>query len=275
MTSLWRPLLLSWLLLFALQAALGAALVRDVPVPEGSPLWLLAANFVTVATLLVLARAQLRGRGRALTLFAVWGGLQANNLVEAYFFGLEIPGEMLGRMLAHQLLVAVGLCLAIDRWADSRGEGPRAAPPAGAGWLWRVVASDALYVVLYFAAGMAVFPFVAGFYAERTLPDPSHVLAMQVFRGLVFTGIALLLARRLGGSRNRVALVTGLALSALGGVAPLLSPNPFMPTAVRLAHLVEVGLSNFAFGWLAVRLLRPAAGAATAGAALPERARLG
>ena len=36
----------------------------------------------------------------------------------------------------------------------------------------------------------------------------------------------------------------------LGGVAPLLVPNPFLPDAVRWAHMIEIGASNAIFGWL-------------------------
>ncbi len=36
----------------------------------------------------------------------------------------------------------------------------------------------------------------------------------------------------------------------LGGIAPLLLPNPFMPSGIRLAHGFEVGISNFLFGMI-------------------------
>ncbi|HEX5426443.1 MAG TPA: hypothetical protein VFW94_23035, partial [Candidatus Acidoferrales bacterium] len=46
------------------------------------------------------------------------------------------------------------------------------------------------------------------------------------------------------------ALFLGAAYSILGGIAPLLLPNPFMPPNIRLAHGFEVGISNFVFGMI-------------------------
>lgn len=42
--------------------------------------------------------------------------------------------------------------------------------------------------------------------------------------------------------------------------APLPLPNPYMPEAVRMAHLVEAASSNFLFGWLLGGLLKRPAG---------------
>ena len=42
----------------------------------------------------------------------------------------------------------------------------------------------------------------------------------------------------------------------LGGVAPLLMPNPYLPDAVRWAHFVETSVSNLVFGALAGWILQ-------------------
>lgn len=59
-------------------------------------------------------------------------------------------------------------------------------------------------------------------------------------------------------------LIAGATLSVLGG-GGLIVPNPYLPDAVRWAHLVEVGVSNFVYGafigWL---LTSPRATAAVA-----------
>lgn len=49
----------------------------------------------------------------------------------------------------------------------------------------------------------------------------------------------------------------GLAVALLFSVvmAQLLMPNPYMPEAVRMAHLIETASSNFIFGWIVVWLL--------------------
>jgi len=128
------------------------------------------------------------------------------------------------------------------------------------------VASDLAYVVAYFVAGMLIIPYVQSFYATRKLPGPLALLSMQVVRGLVFTALVVLLVRTVRGSRRGVAALAGATLSIVGGISPLLLPNPYLPDAVRLVHLGEVGVSNFLFGLLAGWLLgSPAASVTPAG----------
>jgi hypothetical protein len=132
-------------------------------------------------------------------------------------------------------------------------------PPAGTAGTpapWARLAACALaYVVLYFTAGMLAYPYLRAFYEARPMPAPGLVLAVQPFRGLAFAGIVLLLVRQLDVSRRTAALAAGMTMSVLGGVAPLLIPNPYLPDAIRYAHLPEVGVSNFLFGLLAGWLL--------------------
>jgi hypothetical protein len=40
-------------------------------------------------------------------------------------------------------------------------------------------------------------------------------------------------------------------MCVIGGLAPLVVPNPLMPDAIRYAHMVEVVCSNLVFGGLA------------------------
>jgi hypothetical protein len=70
------------------------------------------------------------------------------------------------------------------------------------------------------------------------------------------------LVRSLAASRREAALLTGLVFSVIGGVAPLLVPNPYMPASIRMVHLAEVGVSNLLYGALCGWVL---AGAARAG----------
>jgi hypothetical protein len=75
------------------------------------------------------------------------------------------------------------------------------------------------------------------------------LLPIEWVRGLIFVVGAwpwLPLLR----SRGRAILFLGAAYSILGGIAPLLLPNPLMPGPIRLAHGFEVGISDFIFGAL-------------------------
>jgi hypothetical protein len=112
-----------------------------------------------------------------------------------------------------------------------------------------------LYVVLYFIAGIAVHPFIRDFYANRWLPSVGELCAIQFCRGALYVAVALPFLRRMTGQRLRAGIILGLCLAVLGGIAPLLLPNPYMPAQIRFAHAIEVGLSNFIFGLTVAALL--------------------
>lgn len=246
-------------ILFVIQAVTAGILLPPMPPPEGSGLGPVVLSTVLTALVLITVAVGVAvgGLPRIAILFLVGAGIPANNLVEAVFFSLDIPRSHLGPLFLHTFAVAALFAIILDRLAGPPAmkvaiSGPRRSPAA---WATRTAVCDLVYVVLYFAAGVLVWPFVRDFYSSRPLPGTGHVLLMQVFRGLVFTGISLALARFLAWSRGWSALLVGVTLSILGGIAPLMVPNPYMPTAVRLPHLAEVGVSNLLFGLFAGWLL--------------------
>jgi hypothetical protein len=250
--------------LFVIEAVTGVVLLPAMaPSNEDGGMSRVVLSITLTALVLagVAARLAVRGLPRIAILFLLGGVIPANNLVEALFFRLDIPRDVLGALFLQALAVGLLFGLLLDRLAGppalARGGDDRAR--SAASWLGRIAACDAIYIVLYMGAGMLVWPFVRHFYEGR-VPPTLQVILMQVFRGLVFTGIAFVLARTLALSRVTAAVVVGLTLSLLGGVLPLLVPNPFMPADVRWAHMVEVGVSNFVFGLLAAGLLGPSVG---------------
>lgn len=250
------------------QMAGGALLLRDAPAPPGHFLaWSLAIQALTAVFALALARElQAASPRRALLLFAVFFGIPANYLAETLFFDIGVGRPMLLRLYAVALLGALVLALVADRLV------PRAANGAGAeaarAWPVRLLAGGLAYVVLYFAFGMAAIPFMADFYQGRPMPSFPSLIALQVFRGLAFAGVAWLVAAFVAGPRLRRAVWAGATLSIVGGVIPLLAPNAFLPDHVRLVHLVEVGVSNFLFGLVATLLLTAPRTASAGGDAL-------
>jgi hypothetical protein len=79
------------------------------------------------------------------------------------------------------------------------------------------------------------------------------LIPFQVLRALCWTALALLVTRMLKRDRLETALVIGLLFAVM--TAPLLLPNPYMPEAVRMAHLIETASSNFIFGTFVAWLL--------------------
>jgi hypothetical protein len=216
----------------------------------------LLSNALTASLLVTIARGvRAQGWARAAVLWAIWGGIQALSLVEAALFDIRIPPGDLPWLTLHALAVsacgALFLALAV-RTRPAAAPMPAAAPAVP--W-WRLAVSSLVYVGFYFAAGTLAYPYLREFYEARPMPAMALVVAVQPFRGLALSAIVLLLVRQLRASRPRTAMAAGLTLSILGGVAPLIIPNPYLPDAVRYAHLPEVGVSNFLFGLFAGWLL--------------------
>lgn len=258
----------------AMQAAFGDL---GIPPPESNALpWQIASWVIMAATLMWFAvRARIGGWRLAVSLAVlVYGICSFNSLIEARFFGIMTSRQFAAVMAMSALsAVLVGLMLVpvvrgitpVSRhgeWTDRVS-------------ICRVAAGSIAYVVAYFIAGIIVFPFVKAFYAQFTMPNGLHVIAMQLFiRGPVFVALMLLLVRISGASRRETILMTGGALSLLGGVAMLIVPNSFIPDFARWPHFVEVVSSNFVYGcflgWLLTKRLAPSeapAALAPAGAA--------
>jgi hypothetical protein len=263
----WTGRTLAALVLLTLtQMLAGVLLMPPAPQVPGTLGFLLLSNLLTAALVVRLAQLAHGDRlHRTLLLFAVLFGIPANYLVEALFFDLGIPRTLLVRIYAFNLVVAATVAAFVARGAGSPGT-PSTTPRAErspAAWMFRVAAASICYVVAYFTAGLAAYPFVADFYTGR-IPDVGFVATLQVLRGLGFVGVAVVLVRGLAATRWGAALAVGLTLSVVGGIAPLLVPNAYLPTPVRLAHLVEVGLSNLVFGIAAGLILGSSANAAGA-----------
>lgn len=78
------------------------------------------------------------------------------------------------------------------------------------------------------------------------------MLPLQFARGLIWALLAILVVRMMAARWWEA----GLAVSLLFTVptAYLLFPNPVMPDAVRVTHLVETAPYQFLFGWFAAWL---------------------
>jgi hypothetical protein len=197
-----------------------------------------------LAVLALLASASpLRGWRLFGALFTLgWCVGVLNLMIEAYVFGV----------LSFEQ-AAVGLATGAVSFALLAGlaaAGASVLPPSLSPQPWRptflrLVGVIAAYEICYIGAGMLVYPYVEHFYADRNLPDFGSLLSLQAARALVFVVGAALLLR--SGLRHAPWLI-GLAFSIIGGVAPLILTNPFMPADVRFPHMIEVGVSNFVFG---------------------------
>jgi len=127
-----------------------------------------------------------------------------------------------------------------------------------------------IYLVIYWLAGYFIAwqnPELREFYGspgeitpffahtlDTVLNSPS-LLVLQLFRGIVFGAIALLILAASKANIWVTALLVGL-LFAVPHLMHILS-NPLMPIAsVRLSHMVETASSSFVFGLITIWVLQ-------------------
>ena len=227
------------------------------PAAPGSLPFQVASNLILVVVLAWLAqRAHWRGWRLAGALAVVLYGISFfNSIIEAVFFGFFTvrTGAVILLMTAlSTALLSPALLLLAKRDPSS---------PARADWSLRLtvprfVAGAAAYLVIYFVFGLAIFPFIADFYAGIGTPPLTRVVGMALFvRGPIFVALAALIIAMSGASRRETILMVAVSMSVIGGVAPLMVPSSLFPDAVRLVHFIEVSSENFLFGWILGMLL--------------------
>lgn len=187
-------------------------------------------------------------QGFVTVLFLYFAVGYINTLDEALFFHVE-TARQIGVGLLGGLFTSLVLAVVLVITPPLRGS-PASAPQVSSNLWLRIPLLACAYVVIYFAAGIIVRPYVIAFFHSRPLPGLGALLVVEALRGLLYVAAAWPWLRLLRGDRLHAALFLGAAYSILGGIAPLLLPNPLMPAQLRLAHGFEIGISNFVFGAL-------------------------
>ena len=236
---------------------------------------LLLSCFLTAAILGTwLCFVKWRGWKLILIVFTVY--FIANTVltqVESLFFNaaLELPASMLWKIILSGLIISilfapisVGIMgrMRSSKQADSSLE-------VNSSLLKSLCWIAASYVLIYFLFGYFIAwqsEAVREYYSGSTAILPFHIhmwdvltgnpglILFQFIRGLVWGGLAVLIARSMSVSWGTKAIITGLIFGVMlaGG---LLIPNPFMPESVRWAHLWETSSSNFVLGILCIYIL--------------------
>lgn len=216
--------------------------------------WMLLTNAVVVAALTAVAvRSEWRGWRLGIAIVAIPLTIASVNLLEGTVFLTNSHLEW-GKIFLYTL---VSSALSIPVWTLLFGRRDNVAPAhyhpiqakSRGERAWKFAVSDLTYLVLYYGAGLIIFPYVKDFYATQQLPSMGTIVGLQLLiRGPVFVLLCLALARMLGLPRLSGALAVGAIFTLLSGVAPLLMPNPYFPDSVRWVHFCEVTSSNFVFG---------------------------
>jgi hypothetical protein len=234
----------------------------------------LSLLLVCVLQTVVLSHLILRSRWSGWRLIAAvclifYGVATFMSQIESMVFLTHLPAGMLPRLFLMGIIVAapfsvLAVILLGKRKTKSQDSEPnsRLVMPA-AEWTWKIGVIGVVYVMFYFTFGYFVAwqnPAVREYYggAEggtfftqlgNVLRDTPWLVPFQFVRALCWILIALPVIKMLKGSWQETALSLGFLFGVVM-TAPLLLPNPFMPDAVRMAHLLEITPSNFIFGVL-------------------------
>lgn len=216
--------------------------------------WKLLSNILILIALgYYITNSNLNGIKLALSAFVIFYGIGYFNILdEALLFNVTDTRETISIMIKGfivALMVSPFFVYLLGKWTSKSIDLKFKSRPI-LGWIWRIILCDILYLLFYIIAGLIlqkVYPELMDFYKDK-IPSHALIINTQFFRGFVFVGIAILILRTLNLSLTKKAVLIGLIFSILGGIAPLIPPNEFMPAYVRFGHGFEVGISNFLYG---------------------------
>lgn len=242
---------------------------------EGA-LAMLAVCFLNTAVLAyIILRSRQSGWALALSVWLILFGITTlMSQIESAFFLTRLPAGMLPRLFILGVLVAAifspAAVFVLKRKSNApqESESSRRLTMPMSEWMWKLSLIAFAYLILYFTFGYfiawkspAVREYYGGtdpgsFFAQMrsVFASTPWLIPFQVLRALLWTALAVLIIRTMKGRWLEVALATATAFAVLMNTQ-LLLPNPLMPEAVRMAHLLETATSNFIFGCLTVWLL--------------------
>lgn len=288
-----RVIALTFVLLVWFSIASGIAMRGIAPPPDAAGSAIIALVAVCFLETLVVSYLILRSRWSGwrliLAIFFVFYGVTTfMGQSESAVFLTQLPAGMVPRLFLMGLLIAAPYSalavIILGKRQNPPADEPEAALPSVplSSWPWRLALIAVAYVILYFTFGYFIAwrnPAVQQYYGgtdsgsffaqmQTVVRDRPWLVPFQVLRALCWVVLALPIVWMLKGGRREIALALGFTFAVLMN-AQLLLPNPYMPEAVRMAHLVETASSNFIFGVLVGWLLtaRPSPG----GIAVAER----
>ena len=224
-------------------------------------LWSIVSTiFIVIILGFYVSYSSLRGLKLTLSVFFIYYIIgHFIILIEAYIFNVTDRAETAKEMLQGLFIVSIFaplFVLILNKWEGS-SEVLQFKERSVFSWIWRGVLGIFIYLIFYIGAGMilqATYPDLMSFY-EGKLPAVDVMILTQFPRGLLFVLVAILMLRTLKLPQIKKALLIGLVFSIIGGIAPLISPNEFMPANIRMVHGIEVGISNLLYGMTLAYLL--------------------
>ncbi len=260
----------------------GTAISKPLPPEEmqKAGIGLLLASFInSVIIIFPISRSRQKGMKLVVAVFVLVFGIQTFMAqIETLFFNsaLKIPlNEIAGFFKTGAIAAFLFSLLSVlitgrIKNISSHEEIGVTLPPSTSEWLWKLSFLSVIYLALYMSFGHfiawqspALREFyggsteTAGFFTQmkRALFAIYPWLApFQILRGLMWSGLTVVLMKMMKGKVWETALANGLMLGFFF-TSYLLLPNPYMPEEIRMRHLAETSTSTFLFGVIAVYLL--------------------
>lgn len=268
------------IVLYVVLFSMGGALLPpeklgDLAPPVGTEQQAMLAIGVValVDTILLVAWIRLgrmHGLGDWAAAAAVFFGIKSvTTQLEAWWFLPMVDGEMAARFAGMYLPVAIGWTGAAIGLLGDREAPERPALPVPAMWPVRLgLLSAVAYPVLFFAFGYFVamrspellelygISEVKPFFEHMvdTLTGEPLLYPFEVFRGLIWVGLAWLICRPLVGRPVAMAVLTGLFFSLVQNDVHLM-PSSMMTPEVQRFHFAETASSNLIWGALVAFVL--------------------
>lgn len=256
--------------------ALAGGIIGQQPSTEADPgatagILLLVCFLNASVMAYIILRSRWSGWRLMLAVFVVYYGVTTfMGQIESAVFITRLPPGLLPRLFLAGAVIALPFSiLGVIVLGKRKRDGP-AVTPVPRDWPWRLALIAIAYVILYFTFGYFIAwqnPAVRDYYGGSdhggflahmrfVVSDTPWLVPFQLLRGLLWAAISLPVIFMMKGRRTETALVIGL-LFAVVMSSQLLLPNPYMPDAVRMAHLIETASSNFIFGCLVGWILTP------------------
>jgi len=257
--ALWLSLLLSSII---------AATILAIPVEEvvdgpftGGQAFLIVNAIHALVLALIAQNSSLRGLPLAVliavSLFVAQSFLL---MMEAFYFidSLEITKAVLLISASHVLMTSIFCGLVGSFLWRSKTPVRQQKRMSNTHLASRILIISILYVLAYFIAGYYIawvsFEVQSYYHSFAQNINLLSLLAFQLLRGSLWGLLAFYMLNSLSGAKIKCGLIVATSFSVLA-VAQLLYPSIYMPWTVRSIHMVEVGISNFIFGFLAVLIL--------------------
>jgi|GEM_PF-420657 hypothetical protein len=236
--------------------------------PQHPMLLLLAASLLLAVGTAPLAyglRGSYASRAVVLAIF-VYVCVSLNNIIEATRFMAAYARGGALNLAVFQALPCVLFALAAALWLGSNIKSSSFMASLEdffslRGLLscsWRIILAVLCFPAIYFVFGMSVAPIVVPYYRDSrfglTIPSSATVLSTAAGRSVLYLLATLPVLILWNGTRRRLAVVLGLALTVMVGWFGLLQAS-FLPTVLRVVHSVEICADSFVYALALVLLL--------------------